>query len=150
MSACEFDCMQFKLDNSQFWWGREAKYGWSRAVCYIPSDLEMLWVLMAPWVLIQWQCLALHIVECLIHCMPSVWCHMGRACSWLAIPNHMSGKQFGKDAKLHNITTCSSVDFPSEAFRVDLVLFQQTWWQLPKLQWVHQCWLQWCWCVLGH
>ena len=35
--------------------------------------------------------------------------------SWLAISIDTSGKQFGKDAKWHNITTCASVDFVSEA-----------------------------------
>ena len=35
-----------------------------------------------PWGSIQWQCLGLQIVECLIHCMPSVWCHRGGV--WLA------------------------------------------------------------------
>ena len=35
--------------------------------------------------------------------------------TWLAILSDTSGEQFGKDMKWHNITTCSSVDFASEA-----------------------------------
>ena len=31
-----------------------------------------------PWVSIQWQCLGLIIVKCLIHCMLSVWFHRGK------------------------------------------------------------------------
>ena len=34
---------------------------------------------------------------------------------WIAIPSDTSGKQFGKDLKWHNITTCTSVDVASEA-----------------------------------
>ena len=34
---------------------------------------------------------------------------------WLAMSSDTSGDQFGKDTKWHNTTTCSSVDFASEA-----------------------------------
>ena len=69
---------------------------------------------------------------------------------WLAISSDTSGEQFGKDVKWYNITTCSSVNFVPEASTLYLVLFQQGWWQLPKLWWAHHCWLQWFWCVLGN
>ena len=35
--------------------------------------------------------------------------------SWLAIPDDTSGEQFDNDVKWHNISTCFSVDFASEA-----------------------------------
>ena len=67
-----------------------------------------------PWVPIQCQCLGLQIVECLIHCMPSVSVTVAES-SWLAICSDKSGEQLGKDMMWHDITTCFSVDFASEA-----------------------------------
>ena len=67
-----------------------------------------------PWVSIQWQCLRLQIVECLIYCMASVWCHRVES-GWLVICSNMTAEQLGKDAKWPNITTCTSVNIAWEA-----------------------------------
>ena len=67
-----------------------------------------------PWGSIQWQCQGHQIVECLTHCILSVWCHRVEY-GWLAISSDTSGEQLGKDIMCHNITTCSSVDLASEA-----------------------------------
>ena len=84
--------------------------GLSATYCLVWRCFEHWWPLGS----IQWQCLGLQIVECLIHCMWSDWFY-GVESSWLAICSDMTGEQLGKDTKWHNITICTVVDFASEA-----------------------------------
>ena len=122
-SAGEFDCT-VQVGSSQLWWEREAKYGWFRTVCYIPSGLETLWVLMALGVPSTAVSRAPNcgIVWSIVHCQSGV---TGVKSGWLAICSDTSGEQLGKDVKWHNVTTCTSVDFASEASTVIWAYFSR-------------------------
>ena len=113
-------CLLVSL-TTQFSWTipvlmRKVGQGWLVQGC----ELHTIWsgdVLNTDglWVSIQWQCLGLQIVECLIQCMPSVWCHWMEsiwACHPLVI---CLGNNLAKTWSGHDITTCSSVNFASEA-----------------------------------
>ena len=113
--AGEFDCaVQLEQFPAVMRKGGQV-HGWYSAVCYIPSGLET--TLSDCWPLSVYPMALSRAPNCgMFDALYSISVvSTGVESGWIAISSDMSGEQFGKHAKWHNITTCSSVDFAAEA-----------------------------------